>query len=84
MEEILRAHHSGHLEEIPLYALLGVACAAGAVLFTRLVYLFEDTIGRFPFPRLLKPALGGLAVGALGVAMPEVLGVGYETISRTL
>jgi CIC family chloride channel protein len=33
-------------------------------------------------PRLLLPALGGLAVGAIGIAMPEVLGVGYDTISR--
>ena len=69
--------------EIPLYALLGVACACGAVLFTRFVYFFEDAFEGLRFPRLLKPALGGLAVGALGVAMPEVLGVGYETISRT-
>ncbi len=25
MDEVLRAHHSGHLEEIPLYAMLGVS-----------------------------------------------------------
>ncbi|MHC4547854.1 MAG: chloride channel protein [Planctomycetota bacterium] len=69
--------------EIPLYAVLGLACACGAVLFTRLVYLVEDGFEGLRLPRLAKPALGGLAVGAIGVAMPEVLGVGYETISRT-
>jgi CIC family chloride channel protein len=69
--------------EIPLYALLGVAAACGAVLFTRLLYFFEDVLGGARVPRFVLPALGGLSVGAIGIAMPEVLGIGYDTISRT-
>jgi len=68
--------------EIPLYAVLGVACAFGAVLFTRVLYACEDAIEGVRIPKLLKPALGGLGLGAIGIAMPQVLGVGYETISR--
>jgi CIC family chloride channel protein len=66
--------------EIPLYAVLGLVCACGAVLFTRVLYVFEDAIDAVKVPALLKPALGGLAVGAIGIAMPEVLGIGYDTI----
>ncbi|HEX5139017.1 MAG TPA: chloride channel protein [Planctomycetota bacterium] len=68
--------------EIPLYVVLGVASACGAVLFTRLLYFFEDILEGVKMPRLMLPALGGLAVGAIGIAMPEVLGIGYDAISR--
>jgi len=70
--------------EIPLYAVLGVACACGAVLFTRLLYAFEDAIDGARIPNLLKPALGGLAVGAIALGMPEAMGVGYHTIGQTV
>ena len=70
--------------EIPLYALLGIVCAVGAVLFTRLLYLFEDVFEGIRIPDLMKPVVGGLAVGALGVALPDVLGVGYGTIAKTV
>lgn len=68
--------------EIPLYALLGVTAACGAVLFTRFLYFLEDVIEGLKVPRLLLPAVGGLAVGAIGIAMPEILGIGYDSISR--
>jgi len=35
-------------------------------------------------PLWLRPALGGLAVGALGIAYPEILGVGYEATDLAL
>jgi len=69
--------------EIPLFALLGVAAACGAVLFTRLLYVVEDAFDAVKISRLVKPALGGLAIGVIGITMPEALGIGYDTISRT-
>jgi CIC family chloride channel protein len=68
--------------EIPLYGLLGVTAACGAVLFTRFLYFLEDVIEGVKVPRFLLPAAGGLAVGTIGIATPEVLGIGYDTISR--
>ena len=70
--------------EIPLYAVLGVACAAGAVLFTRTIYAMEDGFDALRLPEPIKPVIGGLALGAIGIALPEVLGVGYHTIDRAL
>ncbi len=77
-------YHLHSVWEIPLYALLGITCAVAAVLFTRSVYLAEDAFDASRIPALVKPALGGLAIGAIGLAMPEVLGVGYATIDRAL
>ena len=33
---------------------------------------------------LLPPALGGTAIGAIAIVMPEILGVGYEATDRAL
>jgi CIC family chloride channel protein len=35
-------------------------------------------------PAWLKPALGGLAVGGIGLVLPQVFGMGYETIDASL
>ncbi|MFQ5843593.1 MAG: chloride channel protein, partial [Planctomycetota bacterium] len=72
------------LGELPLCVLLGLLAAAGAVGFTRVLYGFEDRMERLPVPPLLLPALGGLAVGGIGLLAPEALGVGYGTIGRSL
>jgi CIC family chloride channel protein len=76
--------------ELLLYGLLGLIAAFGAVAFTRLLYLSEDTWDRFPFPEYLKPVAGGLVLGLVGLIAPKILGfprvfgVGYDTISDAL
>ena len=37
-----------------------------------------------PIPEWTKPALGGIAIGAIAAAYPEIIGVGYETTDRAL
>lgn len=64
--------------EIPFYLLLGVMAAFVAVGFVRLLYKCEDLFSRWRFPGYLKPAIGGLGVGALGLYSPFLFGVGYE------
>ncbi|WP_190868593.1 chloride channel protein [Actinomadura sp. RB99] len=41
-----------------------------------------DAQSRIPWP--VKPAVGGLAVGALGLLLPEILGTGYGVAQSTL
>lgn len=55
-----------------------------AVGFTRLLYRLEDTFDAFPVSEYLKPAVGGLPVGGIGIFPPQVFGVGYETITDIL
>lgn len=70
--------------ELLPYVVVGVASGLVAVAFISTLYGFEATFERFRFPGYLKPALGGLLVGAIGVWLPEVFGVGYETIDGAL
>ena len=70
--------------EFALYALLGVGCGILGVVFTHLLYGVEAPFEALKLPGYLKPALGGLLVGCLGLFLPEVLGTGYEPITNAL
>ena len=70
--------------ELPLYALLGIVAAFAATAFIIVLYKAEDLFDAWRFPEYLKPAAGGLVIGAIGLWVPQVLGVGYETIQSTL
>ncbi len=78
------------LSELPAFALLGVLAAIVGVGVIRLLYVVEDVFDRIPIPGHLKPALGGLGVGALGLfayrsgQLPWLWGVGYEAIEQVL
>jgi len=70
--------------ELIAYALLGVAAAVVGVAFMRTLYKLEDVFEALPIPPWLVTPLGGLGVGAMGLAFPAVLGVGYEAIEQAL
>ena len=63
--------------EILLYILLGMIVGLVSLIFVRLFYKCEDLFGALKFPAYLKPALGGIAIGLIGLYYFEVLGVGY-------
>ena len=77
--------------ELILYAILGVLAAIGAVCFTRLLYASEDLWDHVPLPEFVKPIVGGLLLGTIGLltfkaadGFPRVFGVGYGSIGETL
>jgi CIC family chloride channel protein len=70
--------------ELWLYALLGVICAVWATGFVKLLYFFEDAVDRIKLPQTLKGLLGFALVGAIGVGVPQILGVGYEVMQSVL
>jgi CIC family chloride channel protein len=70
--------------ELVPYMVAGVAAGLVAVAFIRTLAASETAFERFPIPEPLKACAGGLGVGAIGVALPEVFGVGYTTISAAL
>ncbi len=70
--------------ELGGFALLGVlAGLLGAVLPT-IFYGVRDLFHRLPGPPHVKPAIGGLLVGLIGVYVPSVLGTGYGWVELTL
>ncbi len=62
---------------IVVMALVGVLAGLLAVLYTRGLTWAEDLFSRYHLHFWHKAVLGGLVVGALGLALPQVLGVGY-------
>jgi CIC family chloride channel protein len=70
--------------ELPLYAVLGVVAAFVASGFIFLLYKAEDLFDDWRIPEYLKPAIGGLGMGVIGLFLPQTFGVGYETIESTL
>ncbi|WP_218154789.1 chloride channel protein [Paenibacillus sp. UNC496MF] len=60
--------------------LFGIVGPAIAYLLTKLIYKSEDWFAKLPLHWMYWPAIGGLAVGLGGFVVPQVLGVGYDTI----
>jgi CIC family chloride channel protein len=73
-----------HTWELPIYALLGVAAAFVGVGFIRSLYGLDDLFEKWGSPPCLRPAVGGLLVGIMGLWFPRILGVGYESIEAVL
>jgi CIC family chloride channel protein len=70
--------------ELPLYLGLGLLAGPISALYVRALYRAQDGFRGLSLPRWAKPALAGLAVGGVGVFLPQVFGVGYDTIERIL
>ncbi len=70
--------------EIGPYLLLGILSGLVAILFIKVLYFLEDRFDNLRIHPLLKPALGGLIVGIIGLKLPQVFGVGYEGIDACL
>ncbi len=70
--------------EFGAFGLLGFACAAAAMALMLGIMLAQRESERLPVPSWLRPAIGGLMVGAIGIAFPQVLGVGYEATDIAL
>ena len=66
------------------FAALGLLAGAGATILPLVFYGLRDAFNRVPVPRQLKPAIGGLGVGLLALAWPQVLGGGYGEIQSAI
>ena len=72
-----------HPVEYALFAALGLAAGVVGVLFTRVLYLIEDGCDAlWRGPEWARPAVGGLLLGGLLLALPEMYGVGYPVLGR--
>jgi len=68
--------------ELPVLLVLGLVVGAGAALFNQtLGYISSKTQGIEIWWRVM---LAGVAVALIGLVFPEVLGIGYDTVNKTL
>ena len=70
--------------DFALFAGLGVICAVLAILVMRAVSTFDRLFKRLRVPVMLRPALGGLVVGGLGLITPQVLSAGHGALQYNL
>src|SRR5699024_7246128 len=66
-----------HIENLLWYAVLAVLAGVLGAALPTMFYTVRDTFRRLPIPNHVKPAIGGLAVGVIGIFVPPLLGGGY-------
>ncbi len=74
-----------HLTEYLLFAVLGLVAGVVGVAFTRILYAIEDGCDwLWRGPEWLRPAVGGIALGALLLVLPQMYGVGYPVLGNSV
>ncbi len=66
------------------FAVLGVAAGIVAMVVPTVFYGTRDLFRRLPVPPPLRPAIGGLLMGSLAIAAPQVIGGGYGWMQRAI
>jgi CIC family chloride channel protein len=74
------------VRELLPYTIFGVVCAVVGYFYVKVFYGTRDHFfKRLPIPRVLKPALGGLLLGAIAaVKFPQILDGGYGWIQMAM
>jgi H+/Cl- antiporter ClcA/CBS domain-containing protein len=88
----LPAYEVRSLLELPLYVGLGLLASLISLLYVRsLSFSRRSFQGQIPglswlgrIPRPLHPVIGGATIGLMALHLPQILGVGYETIESIL
>jgi CIC family chloride channel protein len=59
------------------FLVLGLCCGLAGLLYPTALYGVRGLFRRIRVPDVVKPAIGGLLVGLVGLALPQALGMGY-------
>ncbi|MHB1909538.1 MAG: chloride channel protein [Nitrososphaerales archaeon] len=71
------------IQLLPFFIVLGVLSGIMGSVLSRALYKTEDMFRKVPLGQPWLPAMGGLIVGLIGFAVPEILGVGYNIIGSS-
>ncbi|MGD2055860.1 MAG: chloride channel protein [Gammaproteobacteria bacterium] len=72
----------GSLFELPFVVLMGVVLGMFAALFIYLLQHITDKVSGWPV--WLRCTLAGMAIGILAQMVPQIMGIGYDTVNRAL
>ncbi len=71
--------------EVFLWIALGALCGLVSALFIKNLYFTEHFLeNKVKIPKIIKPAIGGLIIGIIGVYAPNIMGVGNDTINLSI
>jgi CIC family chloride channel protein len=71
--------------ELIVFAILGIVCGLSSTLYVNVFYGLRNRLFRkLPFTNMIKPAIGGLAVGLLAIELPQTLEMGYGWVQLAL
>jgi CIC family chloride channel protein len=73
-----------HWTELVCFCVVGIACGLMAALFLAMLEQFKKWFRKVTIPLAGKLALGGLLVGLIALAHPEVTGNGYDVLKSLL
>jgi CIC family chloride channel protein len=76
------SHHLFNIDLLNILASLGLAVlsAAASILLTRMLRSMHTVSHKVSAPIWIRAAMGGCAVGIIGLFLPVVLGEGYHTV----
>ncbi|MGI9335413.1 MAG: chloride channel protein [Gammaproteobacteria bacterium] len=66
--------------EFALFILIGICGAFLAVLYMRAILFSNELAGKVSVPSYLKPMAAGAILGCVAIWLPDVLGIGKETL----
>jgi H+/Cl- antiporter ClcA len=72
----------GSLMELPYVTLMGIVLGSLAALFIHLLQHSTSRSSRWPI--WIRCSLGGSIVGGIALLVPEVMGIGYDTVNQAL
>ncbi len=73
-----------HFADYSWYILLGIASGIIGTILPNVFYYTRDFFKKIPIKNYFKPAIGGLGVGLIALAFPQVLGGGYGWIQEAI
>ncbi|GLV56764.1 chloride channel protein [Dictyobacter sp. S3.2.2.5] len=66
------------------YVVIGILCGLIGRLYARGFYGLTHQFHRLPLPRWIKPGIGGLLVGLIGLVIPQAIGMGYGWVQVSM
>ena len=81
--EVPHYHLVSAYELIP-YAVLGLLAGLVSLLFIKVLYFLEDYFEELKINDILKTVIGGFLIGVMGLLVPYIYGVGYNTMNMAL
>jgi CIC family chloride channel protein len=78
-------YHLVHPAELLAYAALGIIGGIASLVFVKLIGFARPRLKALPrWTLYFQPALAGLAIGAIGIWLPQVMGAGYQSIDQAM